>query len=79
MKLKRRLSLVAAAVAVVGSSIAFAQGYPSKPIKLIVPFPTGGTTDILARAVGGELAKAWGQQVIIDNRPGAGGNIGSKV
>lgn len=56
-----------------------AQGYPSKPITLVVPFPPGGTTDILARAVGAELGKAWGTQVIIDNRPGAGGNIGSQI
>jgi tripartite-type tricarboxylate transporter receptor subunit TctC len=79
MKLKHWLTIAATAVAVVGSSAAFAQAYPSKPIKLIVPFPPGGTTDILARAVGGELSKAWGQQVLIDNRPGAGGNIGSEI
>ena len=79
MKLKHWLSAVATAVAVIGSSSVFAQAYPAKPIKLVVPFPPGGTTDILARAVGGELSKAWGQQVVIDNRPGAGGNIGSEV
>ena len=58
---------------------ALAQTYPTKSIKLIVPFPAGGTTDILARAVGAELTKSLGQQVIIDNRPGAGGNIGSDI
>lgn len=79
MKLKHWLSVVVAAVAVMGSAVALAQGYPAKPITLVVPFPPGGTTDILARAVGGELTKAWGQQVIIDNRPGAGGNIGSGI
>ncbi|WP_420476876.1 Bug family tripartite tricarboxylate transporter substrate binding protein [Noviherbaspirillum sp. ST9] len=79
MKLKHWLSIVAAAVAVAGSGAVFAQAYPNKPVKLVVPFPPGGTTDILARAVGGELSKAWGQQVIIDNRPGAGGNIGSEI
>lgn len=79
MKLKHWFSIVAAAVAVAGSGAVLAQAYPSKPIKLVVPFPPGGTTDILARAVGGELSKAWGQQVIIDNRPGAGGNIGSEI
>jgi tripartite-type tricarboxylate transporter receptor subunit TctC len=56
---------------------AYADAYPAKTIKLVVPFPPGGTTDVLARVVGQELTKAWGQQVIIDNRPGAGGNIGS--
>lgn len=79
MKPKHWLSVVAAAVTVMGSAVALAQNYPARPITLVVPFPPGGTTDILARAVGGELTKAWGQQVIIDNRPGAGGNIGSGI
>ena len=51
--------------------------YPSKPIRLIVPFTPGGSTDILARSIGQELTKAWGQSVIIDNVPGAGGSIGA--
>ncbi len=58
------------------SGVAFAQ-YPNKPIKMIVPFTAGGTTDILARAVGAELQKALGQPVVIENRAGAGGNIGA--
>jgi tripartite-type tricarboxylate transporter receptor subunit TctC len=78
MKLNRWLSAVAAVITIV-SGAAYAQTYPNKPIKLVVPFPAGGTTDILARAVGAELTKAWGQQVIIDNRPGAGGNVGSEI
>lgn len=77
MKLKRWFSVVVAAVSLLASAAVVAQSYPARPITLVVPFPPGGTTDILARAVGGELTKAWGQQVIIDNRPGAGGNIGS--
>ena len=78
MKLNRWLSAVAAVITI-ASGAAYAQTYPNKPIKLVVPFPAGGTTDILARAVGAELTKAWGQQVIIDNRPGAGGNVGSEI
>jgi tripartite-type tricarboxylate transporter receptor subunit TctC len=51
--------------------------YPSKPIRLVVPFTPGGSTDILARAIGQELTKAWGQAVIVDNVPGAGGSVGA--
>lgn len=54
-----------------------AANYPSKPIRLIVPFTPGGSTDILARAIGQELTKAWGQSVVIENVPGAGGSIGA--
>lgn len=51
--------------------------YPARPIRLVVPFTPGGSTDILARAIGQELTKAWGQSVIVDNVPGAGGAIGA--
>jgi tripartite-type tricarboxylate transporter receptor subunit TctC len=56
---------------------AAAQAYPARPIRLVVPFTPGGSTDILARAIGQELGKAWAQIVIIDNVPGAGGAIGA--
>jgi tripartite-type tricarboxylate transporter receptor subunit TctC len=56
-----------------------AQTYPSKSIRMVVPFPPGGTTDILARTIGQKMAEDWGQPVVIDNRPGAGGNIGSDL
>lgn len=54
-------------------------GYPSRPVRFIVPFAAGGAVDILARAVGQKLTESWRQQVIVDNRPGAGGNIGAEV
>jgi tripartite-type tricarboxylate transporter receptor subunit TctC len=53
--------------------------FPAKPVRLIVPFTPGGSTDILARAIGQKLAETWGQSVIIDNRPGAGGSIGMEM
>ena len=53
-----------------------AQPYPSKPIKIIVPYVAGGPSDLFARAVGSLLTEAWTQPVIIDNRPGASGNVG---
>ena len=64
------------AVLALGSSAAQAD-YPDRPIRIIVPYTPGGTIDVLARLVGPRLTAAWGQPVVIDNRPGAGGNIGA--
>ncbi|MEP6655681.1 MAG: tripartite tricarboxylate transporter substrate binding protein [Betaproteobacteria bacterium] len=56
-----------------------AEGYPTKPIRLIVPFPPGGPADVLARMVGEKLGASMGKQVVVDNRPGAGGNLGMEL
>jgi tripartite-type tricarboxylate transporter receptor subunit TctC len=58
-------------------SLAHAQPYPSKPIRIIVPYAAGGTSDILARQIGPKLTETWGQPVIVENKPGANGNVGA--
>ena len=63
--------------AVLVSALATAQPYPAKPLRLVVPFPAGGATDTLARTISLKAAEKLGQQIVIDNRPGAGGTIGS--
>jgi tripartite-type tricarboxylate transporter receptor subunit TctC len=63
------------ALAALLSFTAYAQGYPTKPIRLVVPFAPGGTSSIVARSVGAEMEKGLGHPIVIDNRPGGGGNI----
>ena len=72
-------ALVCIAMLALSPALAHAQAYPNRPIRLIVPFPPGGGNDILARAVGLRLGEAMGQQVIVDNRGGAGGIIGGQI
>jgi tripartite-type tricarboxylate transporter receptor subunit TctC len=80
MRLKIRFAALVLALCAAGAACAqSAASYPNKPIKIVVPFTAAGTTDILARAVGVEMQKAWGQTVVVENRPGAGGNIGSDM
>ena len=70
---------IAAALLVLFSLHASAQSYPSRPVHIIVPFPPAGAADLLTRALGKKLSEYWGQPVIAENRPGAGGNIGAEA
>ena len=69
--------IIAFLLGVVIAGAAFAQAWPQKPVKFIVPFPPGGATDISARLLGEKLSQIWGQQVVIENRGGAGGGVGA--
>lgn len=75
----RRRSWLCAAVLALCAATAQAQAYPDRPIKLIVPFPAGGTTDIVGRIVAEHASRRLGRQMIVENRPGAGGNIGTEA
>ena len=77
--LRRLAPALVAIIAAVWLSPAVAQAYPDKPIRIMAPFPPGGLVDVLARALGDEMSKSLGQTVIIENKPGAGGNIGADV
>jgi len=74
-----RLAAISAAVLACALPVAHAAEYPEKPIRIIVPFTPGGSTDILARMIGQKLQEAWGQQVIADNRPGANGVVAADI
>ncbi len=73
------MTVISAIIATTVLPAQAASGYPSRPIRVIVAYTPAGTTDILARAVGQKMTEAWGQTVIVDNRPGANGNIGTEI
>ena len=75
----RIVETLAAALIVLAAADVHAQAYPTRPIRLIVPYTPGGTSDILARAIGQKLNEVWGQPVIVENRPGANGNVGADL
>lgn len=79
MNLRHALTLILAAAALAVPHARAESGYPNKPIRIIIGFPPAGAADIFARLVAQKLSDAWGQPVVIDNRPGAGSTIGSEI
>lgn len=75
----RVLNALVGGLLAISAAAAAAQTFPTKPIRLVVTFPTGGAPDILARTISEKLNPAWGQPVVVDNKPGAGGNIGAEL
>src|SRR5437879_4879785 len=73
-----RTALAAMAALLGAQAPAYAQAYPSRTVRIVIPFPPGGTSDILARTLAQKLTDEWSQQVIAENRPGAAGNVASE-
>ena len=73
------MKLIAVLLLLAVAPLAAAQSFPAKPIRVIVPSPPGDGSDVMARLIGEKLTAAWGQQVVVDNRPGAGGRIGTEA
>ena len=73
------LQTVLLLAALLAAPIAFGQGFPGKPVRVVVPFPPAGATDIVARIVADHLSRAWGQSVVVENRSGASGMLGTEL
>src|SRR5690349_8652443 len=74
-----RTAAVAALMMVAAAAAASAQSFPSRPVRIFVPYPAGGGVDVLTRTLGDVVSKQWGQSVVVENRPGAGGVIASQA
>ena len=79
IKIKHFLALGVILLTGLGSSVVQAQKFPDKPVKIVVPFAPGGGADLLARTMSVSLTERWGQPVVVENRPGASGNIGAEI
>jgi tripartite-type tricarboxylate transporter receptor subunit TctC len=79
MRMTRRTAMTGLSAAMIANpGLSWAQGFPTKPVKVVVPFPPGGSTDSVGRLLADEWARRWNQTVVVENRPGAGGNLGSE-
>ena len=76
---RRLLQGAAAGALALSAPLAFGQSWPTRPVKIVVPFPAGGTTDLLARLIAPQMSEDLGQPVVIENRPGAGGLLGADL
>jgi tripartite-type tricarboxylate transporter receptor subunit TctC len=77
--MRKLAALAIATIASVPVAALAADVFPNRPVRLMVPYPAGGPNDVLARMVGGKLGEGWGQQVVVENRPGAGGNLALEI
>src|SRR5690349_23807176 len=79
MKHLAKVAFIVFAAVAISPAQAAEPSFPSHPVRMVVPFPPGSASDFLARVLGQKLTESWGQQVVVDNRPGAGGLIGGTV
>ena len=75
----RRRFVASAAASALFAPAVHAQAYPNRFLRIIVPFAAGGATDVMARVIGARLSEVWGQQIVVEARGGAGGNIGAQM